>query len=142
MEEMTAKIKEYLKIVNKNLDIIEQNNYGLIDFVIGEVSDRVMLYLNSETIPSKLERVLANVVNTGLTRCLKAIELTKEGAADVDRAISSVSDNGQSISYANEVTRYFTTASDEELFTGFTALLSRYRRVKVVYPKNNENGNS
>ena len=142
MEEMTAKIKEYLKIVNKNLDIIEQNNYGLIDFVIGEVSDRVMLYLNSETIPSKLERVLANVVNTGLTRCLKAIELTKEGAADVDRAISSVSDNGQSISYANEVTRYFTTASDEELFTGFTALLSRYRRVTVVYPKNNANGNS
>lgn len=141
MDEMNAKIKGYLKIVNKNVDEIEQNNEGLIDFVIGEVADRVMLYLNSDAVPARLERVIANVVNTGLTRCLKAIQQTKEGAADVDRAIASISDNGQSISYANEVTRYFTTASDEELFTGFTALMSRYRRVTVVYPKNNENGN-
>lgn len=141
MDEMNATVKEYLKIVNKNVDVIEQNNNGLIDFVIGEVADRVMLYLNSENVPAKLWRVLANIVNTGLTRCLKTIEVTKEGATDVDRAITGVSDNGQSVSYANEVTKYFSTASDEELFTGFTTLLSRYRRVKVVYPKNNENGN-
>lgn len=142
MDELTAKIKANLKIINKNIDQIEQNNEGLIDFVIGEVIDRVMLYLYSNTIPSKLERILANIVNTGLTRCQKAIERTKEGALDVDRAISSISDNGQSIAYANEVTRYFTTASDEELFTGVTTLLSRYRRVNVVYPKTNETGNS
>ena len=142
MDGIIAKIKENLLILNKNVAEIEQRNEGLIDFVIGEVADRVMLYLNSETIPAKLERILANIVNTGLTRCLKVIELTKEGTTDLDRAISSVSDNGQSISYANEVTKYFTTASDEELFTGFTSLLSRYRRVKVVYPKINENGNS
>lgn len=142
MDGTSAKIKEYLKIVNKNFDEIEQNNEGLIDFVIGEVIDRALLFLNSETIPAKVERILANVVNTGLTRYLKVIEQTKEGTADVDRAITSVSDNGQSISYANEVTRYFATANDDELFAGFTALLSRYRRVKIVYPKINENGNS
>ncbi len=141
MDGMNATIKGYLRIVNKNVDVIEQNNEGLIDFVIGEVADRVMLYLNSGDVPEKLWRVLANIVNTGLTRCLKTIDVTKEGATDVDRAITGVSDNGQSISYANEVTKYFSTASDEELFTGFTSLLSRYRRVTVVYPKNNENGN-
>ena len=138
MDEMNAKIREYLRIIHKNVDGIEQNNDGLIDFVIGEVADRVMLYLNREDVPTKLWRVLANIVSTGLTRCQKAIEKTKEGAMDVDRAISSISDNGQSISYANEVTRYFTTANDEELFTGFVALMSRYRRVKVVYPENDE----
>ena len=58
MDEMTANIKSYLKIVNKNVDVIEQNNEGLIDFVIGEVADRVMLYLNSDNIPYKLDRVL------------------------------------------------------------------------------------
>ena len=142
MDEFNAKVKAYLNIVNKKTDEIEQNNEGLIDFVIGEVTDRIMLFLNRDTLPDKIERIVANIVNTGLTRCLNTIERTKEGTTDVDRAISSVSDNGQSISYANEVTRYFTTASDDELFTGFTALLSRYRRVKVVYPKNNENGNS
>lgn len=138
MDEISAKIKTYLKLLVDNFDEIDQNNNGLFDFVIGEVIDRVLLYLNSDKIPANLERILANVVNTGLTRCLKAIERTKEGTTDVDRAVSSISDNGQSISYANEVTRYFTTVSDEELFTGVTALLSRYRRVKVVYPANNE----
>ena len=142
MDELNANIRAYLNVIKKRIDEIDHNNDGLIDFVIGEVTDRVMLFLNSDTIPAKLERILANIVNTGLTRCLNTIERTKEGIADVDRAVSSVSDNGQSISYANEVTRYFTTATDDELFTGFTALLSRYRRVKVVYPKDNENGNS
>ena len=142
MDETNAKIKEYLQIVNKNFDEIEQSNEGLIDFVIDEVIDRALLFLNCEVIPAKVERILANVVNTGLTRYLKVIEQTKEGTADVDRAITSVSDNGQSVSYANEVTRYFATANDDELFAGFTALLSRYRRAKVVYPKINENSNS
>ena len=143
MDEITAKIKEYLKVINANIDAIDQSNAGLLDYVIGEILDRVQLYLNSDTIPAKLERVLANIVNTGLTRCLNTLERSREGVVrDVEHAISSVSDNGQSISYANEITRYFSTASDDELFTGFTALLSRYRRVKVVYPKNNENGNS
>ena len=141
MDDTIATIKGYLKVINKNVAEIEQNHDGLIDHIINEVADRVMLYLGSDTIPARLERVLANIVNIGVTRCLKTIEQTKEGATDVDRAISSISDNGQSTSYANEITRYFTTATDEELFTGFTALLSRYRRVKVVYPKNNENGN-
>ena len=142
MDGTSAKIKEYLLIVNKNFDEIEQSNEGLIDFVIGEVIDRALLFLNRDTIPARVERILANVVNTGLTRYLKIVEQTKEGTADVDRAITSVSDNGQSISYANEVTRYFTTANDDELFAGFTTLLSRYRRVTVVYPTVNENNNS
>ncbi len=142
MDATKAKIKEYLKIINANIDEVDQTNSGLLDFVIGETLDRVQIYLNRETIPAKLERILANIVNTGLARCIKTLERTKNNVAEVDRAISSVSDNGQSVSYANEVTRYFTTATDDELFTGFTALLSRYRRVTVVYPASDENGNS
>lgn len=142
MDEIIAKIKEYLKIINKNTETIEQENKGLLDFAIAEVLDRVQLYLNSETIPTKLERILANIVNTGLKKCLKDIEISNEDNTAVDRVVTSISDNGQSISYANEVTKYFTTVSDEELFTGFAGLLSRYRRVKVVYPKINEETNS
>lgn len=138
MDEIIAKIKEYLKIINNNIDNIEKENKGLVDFAIEEVLDRVQLYLNSETIPTKLERILANIVNTGLKKCLKDIEISSEDNTAVDQVVTSISDNGQSISYANEVTKYFTTVSDEELFTGFTSLLSRYRRVKVVYPKNND----
>ena len=134
MDDMIANIKKYLKIINPNMETIETS---LIDFAIAEVLDRVQLYLNSETIPTKLERILANIVNTGLKRCLNDIELSKEDNGAVDRVVTSISDNGQSISYANEVTRYFSTVADDELFTGFIPLLSRYRRVKVVYPKTN-----
>ena len=137
MDEIKTKIKEYLKIINAKYDEIDQANAGLIDFVIDGTLDRVQLYLNCNTIPVKLSRIIAGIADTGLTRCIN----TKNSASDVDRAISSVSDNGQSVSYANEVTRYFATASDDELFTGFASLLSRYRRVKVVYPTNDENSN-
>lgn len=135
MDEIIAKIKEYLHIINPSITI---DGNDLLDFVIGEVLDRVQLYLNSDTIPTRLERILANIVNTGLTKAQASISNNGE----VDQVITSISDNGQSISYANEVRKYFTTASDEELFSGFTGLLSRYRRVKVVYPANNEEQDS
>ena len=135
MDDTITNIKEYLKIINPSIDDIEDD---LIEFSINEVIDRVQLYLNSDTIPIKCERILANIVNTGLKKAQKDIDISNEGGYEVDHAISSISDNGQSISYANEVTRYFTTASDEELFSGFSSLLSRYRRIKVVYPSNNE----
>ena len=138
MDEIIASIKKYLKIINKNIDEIEKDNEGVVDFAIEEVLDRVQLYLNSDIIPTKLERILANIVNNGLKKCLKEIEISKEDDTAVDQVVTNISDNGQSISYANEVTKYFTTSSDEELFTGFATLLSRYRRIKVVYPKDNE----
>ena len=138
MDDIIANIKKYLKIINPTVDKIESANNGLVDFTIMEVMDRVQLYLNSETIPTKLERILANIVNNGLKRCLKNIELSSEDNTAVDQVVTSISDNGQSISYSNEITNYFTTASDNELFTGFESLLSRYRRVKVVYSKNND----
>ena len=138
MDDIIANIKKYLKIINPNIESIESKNKDLVDFSIAEVIDRVQLYLNSETIPTKLERILANIVNNGLKRCLKNIEITSDDATAVDQVVNSISDNGQSISYSNEITNYFTTASDNELFTGFESLLSRYRRVKVVYPKEND----
>ena len=131
MDEIIAKIKEYLHIINPSITI-EGND--LLDFVIGEVLDRVQIYLNSDTIPTRLERILANIVNTGFTKASN----TKDSNGEVDQVITSISDNGQSISYANEVKQYFATATDDELFSGFAGLLSRYRRVKVVYPKIND----
>ena len=140
--EIIANIKKYLKIINKNIDTIEKGNEGIVNFAIDEVLDRVQLYLNSETIPTKLERILANIVNTGLKKCLKEIEISNEDNTAVNQVVTSISDNGQSISYANEITKYFSNASDEELFTGFTTLLSRYRRIKVVHSRNNETKDS
>lgn len=132
-------IKKYLFIINEKAQEVEKSNPDLLDFVINEVMDRVKLYLNSEKIPQVLERILAKIVSTGLTKTLKDMELSKEN--ETDHVITSISDNGQSISFSNEVTKYFVNASDEELFTGFTGVLNRYRRIKVVYSKCNEENN-
>lgn len=133
MDEIIAKIKEYLHIINPSLDVTTD----LVSFVISEVLDRVQLYLNSDTIPTRLERILANIVNTSLSKANASIS----NGGDIDKDIKSISDNGQSITYADGVKQYFINASDEELFSGFTGLLSRYRRVKVVYPKQDEPSN-
>ncbi len=141
MDATVETIKEYLELINPNYKQIEKGNEDLLDFVILEVLDRVQLYLNSETIPSKLDRILAKIVNTGLIKCLNERANLQEGNTDIEQVVTSISDNGQSISYANEVKKYFSTASDEELFSGFTSLLSRYRRIKVVHSKDNEETN-
>lgn len=137
MDETIERIKEYLELINPNYKKIEKNE-DLLDFIILEILDRVQLYLNSETIPQKLERILAKIVNTGLIKFSNENELYKQEGTNVEQVVTSISDNGQSISYANEVKKYFTTASDEELFSGFTSLLSRYRRIKVVHSQNDD----
>lgn len=86
------------------------------------------MYLNSETIPTIIERMIAEVVNNGLTQKLDLF-------VGNDRAISSMSDNGQSVSFSNEIKRYFAGASDNEMFGSFTGILNRYRRLKVVNPR-------
>lgn len=126
-EQQIARIKEYIQIINPN---VEDND--MLNFCINEVSDRILLYLNMDTIPTKLERLLSKIINTGLQKCIKSMD--NDGA---DVFINSISDNGQTISYTNEVKKYFATASDEELFNGVSNLISRYRRVNVVHPKRN-----
>ncbi len=137
MDQTIERIKEYLELINPNYKKIEKNE-DLLDFIILEILDRVQLYLNSETIPQKLERILAKIVNTGLIKFSNENELYKQEGTNVEQVVTSISDNGQSISYANEVKKYFATASDEELFSGFTSLLSRYRRIKVVHSQNDD----
>lgn len=152
MDESIARIKQYLETIDRHVHYytayILGNDEEALDFIINEVIDRVLLYLNSDTIPKRLERILANVINTACKRCIKNHITSKKSAdlitkytGDSDMVITNISDNGQSITYANELRRYFSTVSDEELFGGVASLLSRYRRVKVVYPKRNENGN-
>ena len=142
MDMQISRIKEYLGILNQALDTIEYNHTGLIDFIILEVIDRVCLFLNRKDVPKRLERIIANIVNTNLGKALAIIDNDDAISPMPEQAISSISDNGQSISYTNEVKRYFTSANDEEVFAGFTSILSRYRRVSVVHTRLNEESDS
>lgn len=125
MDELIADIKTNLNIINKNLKDVDDE---LIDLAILLTLERIKLYLGCDDVPTRLVLITTEIVNSVIKKLKKSIELSN----NVDVAISSISDNGQSISYANTVTNYFNTASDNEIFGGFTTVLSRYRRIKVV----------
>nr|DAY26592.1 MAG TPA: tail connector protein [Caudoviricetes sp.] len=127
--ERKEKIKNYLKIINPNIQVDDD----IITFSIEEVFDRLTLYLNRDDISENLDRLIGKIVNANIKKCIKDIELSKNN--EVDSHVTSIEDNGQKISYSSELVNYFSTKSDNEIFTGFTSLLSRYRRVKVVNKK-------
>lgn len=134
MEIVKDNIIEYLKIINKS-DIEEE----LRDFIVESTLDRIKLYLNNDKLPKILERPIAQIISTNIDKAIRQNEISKDG--DIDRAITSVKDNNQSINYSNELTRYFSSLADEELFSGFTNLLNRYRRIKVVYSETIQKNN-
>ena len=116
-----TRIKEYAKLLN---DKIEDGD--LLDFVALEVKDRVLVYLNDEVLDTKLERIVARIVSGVFTESLES----KNG--ELEHNISSVSDNGQTISYSDKVKSYLVSTDDSELFSGFSKLLEPYRRINVA----------
>jgi len=129
MDEKTQvqRIEDNVKTFNKN---IGDNDQDLLTYSVEVTIDRALLYLGHETLDERFERIIADVVSGIFTKYKK-----NANNMDVDTAVSSMSDNGQSVSYSNEIRNYLATSPDNELFSGFVSLLSRYRRIKVVSPK-------
>jgi len=124
-QEQLDRIKEYVKTIDTAA--AEQSLDTLLEYVINEVVDRVLLYLNDTALDEALERAVARIVSGIFNQTINSKDSTQS-----DSAISSVSDNGQSVSFSNEVKNYLATTEDNELFAGFSKLLARYRRINVV----------
>lgn len=119
--EQETRIKNYAKLLNSRIEDGE-----LLDFVTLEVLDRVLVYLNDNTLDQKLERIVARVVSGVFA------ESQESSDGELSHNISSISDNGQTISYSEKVKSYLVSTDDEELFSGFSKLLAPYRRVNVA----------
>ena len=124
-QEQLDRIKEYVKTIDTAA--ADDSANALLEYVINEVVDRVLLYLNDAALDEALERVVARIVSGIFNQTTNSKDSTQS-----DSAISSVSDNGQSVSFSNEVKNYLATTEDNELFAGFSKLLARYRRINVV----------
>lgn len=124
-QEQLDRIKGYVKVIDDAASVASAN--ALLEYCINEVYDRVLLYLNDTTLDEALERVVARIVSGIFDQTTNS-----KSSTESDSAISSVSDNGQSVSFANEVKNYLATTEDNELFAGFSKLLARYRRINVV----------
>ena len=124
-QEQLDRIKGYVKVIDDATSDASAN--ALLEYCVNEVYDRVLLYLNDTTLDEALERVVARIVSGIFNQTTNS-----KSSTESDSAISSVSDNGQSVSFANEVKNYLATTEDNELFAGFSKLLARYRRINVV----------
>lgn len=124
-QEQLDRIKGYVKVIDDAASETSAN--ALLEYCINEVCDRVLLYLNDTTLDEALERVVARIVSGIFNQTTNSKTSTES-----DQAISSVSDNGQSVSYSNEVKNYLASTEDNELFAGFAKLLAPYRRINVV----------
>lgn len=124
-EDQVARIKKYVTTINKTIDVDEEKD--LLEYTIESVIDRALLYLNHNNLDERFEKVITDVVDN-IFKKFKG-NLNSE---DVEMAISSMSDNGQSVSYFGEIKNYLQTSSDNELFGGFTNVLSRYRKARMI----------
>lgn len=126
---MTGEQKQRIIGYTKKLNdaAADPENADLLDLVVDEVGDRVLLYLNSADLPENVERIVARIVSGIFNQSFNA-----KSSTNADSAINSMSDNGQSISFSNEVKNYLASADDNTLFSGFADLLARYRRIDVV----------
>lgn len=119
--EQETRIKNYAKLLNSRIEDGE-----LLDFVTLEVLDRVLVYLNDNTLDQRLERIVARIVSGVFA------ESQESSDGELSHNISSISDNGQTISYSEKVKSYLVSTDDKELFSGFSKLLAPYRRVNVA----------
>ena len=119
--EQETRIKTYAKLLNSRIEDGE-----LLDFVTLEVLDRVLVYLNDNTLDQRLERIVARIVSGVFA------ESQESSDGELSHNFSSISDNGQTISYSEKVKSYLVSTDDEELFSGFSKLLAPYRRVNVA----------
>jgi hypothetical protein len=118
-------VKAAVKVINHTVE-----DGDLLNFVVAEVVDRVTLYLNvqpEDEIDARLVRVVARTASGVFNQTNATVE-----SGEADTAITSVSDNGQSVHYSDKVRNYLASSDDGELFGGFAKLLARYRRVNVV----------
>lgn len=121
-KEQYGRLAGYIKVMNHNVTDDE-----LLKYVVDEVVDRVLIYLNTTTLDTRLERVVARIAVGVFTQTSNNIDSTSP-----DVAVKSISDNGQSITYSDAIKNYLATTEDGELFSGFAKLLAPYRRVNVV----------
>lgn len=160
MEAVIARIKEYVETLYPTIktDLAITDDY--LQFMVNDVVDRALMFTNRDQlvvgyeedvedwgeptkenqtvaekdfwdyyrsfpIPPRLERTLAKVVVSSV-RTIKSQNTAEDGR------ITSISDNGQSVSYSDKLQHFFSSSDDAEIFSGSLALLKQYRLPTVV----------
>lgn len=120
--ENIEKIKEYIFMLSPEL---QEDN---IDFYIGEIIDRVLIYTKRKELPIELERIIARMY-------VDKIKFETEKAKIEHGDILSISDNGQSLSFKGK--NESLNANRFDIIDNYSNILDRFinRKVKVFGEK-------
>ena len=104
------RIKGYAQGYNSNL-----TDGATLDLVIDTVADRVLLYLNTDTLDPRIERIVAQAVVAAYK------QNNSEAGLEATQSVKRVDDNGQSVTFGSADSF---TGSDTDVLSGFTDLLA------------------
>lgn len=151
MDDIIRRIKDYLLTINPELIDDE-----FLDFVIKEVVDRALLYMNRQQLVAGYERFLegkyypgdyyVDVTGTdqpilpiptelerGLARVVSlSYKTVLDNVKNDTTAIKSIQDNGQSITYGDSVVNYLSSKEDADIFSSIKVLLDKFRIPTIV----------
>jgi hypothetical protein len=142
MEPIIDRIKSYVLVLDSTI-----TNNAFLDFIVNDVVDRALVYMNRAylktkyesdledvtveesdyvlPLPKELERVLAGAV-------IGTLKTVKERNDAETSAVKSMSDNGQSVSFGDQISNYMSTTGDNEIFLGIRDLLDNYKLGEVL----------
>jgi len=95
----------------------------LLDYAIDELLSRTMIYLNMDSVPQKFEMSLVNIL-------VSQMALYASDASESN--LKKIEDNGQAVTYGEQLLNFFATQSDNIIFSGTAGVLGRYRLASVV----------
>lgn len=151
MDDIIRRIKDYLLTINPELIDDE-----FLDFVIKEVVDRALLYMNRQQLVAGYERFLegkyysgdyyVDVTGTdqpilpiptelerGLARVVSlSYKTVLDNVKNDTTAIKSIQDNGQSVTYGDSVVNYLSSKEDADIFSSIKVLLDKFRIPTIV----------
>ena len=116
-DDQATQIKTYVKAFNPAIV-----DGATLDLVVDTVADRVLLYLNTDTLDPRIERIVAQAVVAAYK------QNNSEAGLEATQSVKRVDDNGQSVTFGSAV-GYL--GSDTGALGGFTDLLAPYRRLHV-----------
>lgn len=140
MDDIIGRIKEYALVFNSNLE-----EGDLLDLIVEEIVDRVLIYTNRQQfvvgyeedivditveedeyiypIPLVLEKPIARIV----VQVYRTFDEDLEG-----KDVKSIKDQGQSITFSDEVQSYLSDKSDTEIFMSIKSMLDKFRVPTIV----------
>lgn len=116
MDERIKNIKKYVLILNPEIEDNEK-----LDLELNELIDKVLIYINRSEIPAELERIIARAYNEYTVR-------EKELKSSNTGEISTISDNGQSITYKSKEDTFNSFLLSNSFFSDLKAILDAYKK--------------